>query len=224
MADINDVKDALFLFVRHGTTLLNEEEKFRGWSDDDSAALDKKGVFQARQAGRFLKTLPLKYGIIISSDLDRSLHTAAVIGTILGISDIHFDARLRPLNVGRYAGLDKEKHSIQKYLDNPDTVIPGGESLNQFKGRWKDFTSDLDDWAKENPGITPILVDHLSGVVYWEDLANESNAYEGYFHNYAEDKEDLIRPGGVIAVMPGIKVVPLLGENKKSDISDKGGE
>src|ERR1700678_2100938 len=105
--EMKGIGKALFLLVRHGETFLNENEKYRGWADDDSAALDKKGIRQARVAARFLQSLPLKYGRIIVSDLDRSIHTAAIIGSVLGISDIHTDPRLRPLNVGDYTGKDK---------------------------------------------------------------------------------------------------------------------
>lgn len=221
---MTDIKNALFIFVRHGTTFLNENEKYRGWADDDSAALDKKGVKQARKAGRFISKLPIKVGIIVASDLDRCIHTAAIIGSILGIDDIHYDARLRPLNVGDYTGLDKETHPIDFFLKNPDEIIPGGESLNGFRERWRDFTADLKDWIKQNPGLTPVLVDHLSGVIYWEDLSKESKAFEGYFKNYATDKEDLISPGGVAVVTPEIEVIPLLGENRKPSPTDKGME
>jgi|ERR1700693_1016347 len=199
----------------------NESDKFRGWSDDDSAALDKKGIRQAKVAGRFLAKQPVSFGIVITSDLDRALHTAAIIGKILGLKDIHTDQRLRPLNVGDFTGEDKATTSIDYYLENPTEPFPGGESVSDFRNRQKDFALDLSSWTAENPNKKAIVVGHLSNVIYWEDL---SKALRGYLKDYATDKEDLIHPGGVVAVMPNDEVIPLLGENKKADPSDKGEE
>ena len=222
MQQVNkEAEDALFLLVRHGQTLLNKKDKFRGWSEDESAALDKKGIKEAKIAGRFLSKLPIKIGIIISSDLDRALHTAAIIATILGINDIHHDARLRPINVGSYTGEDKADTDIDHYLENPEVSFPGGESIDDFRNRQKEFSTDLYDWMKEHPNEKAIVIAHLSTVIYWEDMAK---AMHGYLKNYATDKEDLIHPGGVAAIMPDNKVIALLGENKKATLSDKGEE
>ena len=222
---MEDIKDALFFLVRHGTTKLNEEDKFRGWSDDDTAALDDQGIKQAYIAGHFLRNLSIKngfkFGYMTSSDLDRATHTAAIIGKILGIKDIYSDPRLRPLNVGDYTGKPKETNSIDEYLEHPEKKFPGGESVD-------DFVSDrqmlpLAFWPGRNSTRRKKVwkIGHLSNVIYWQDL---SKALKGYLKDYASDKEDLIHPGGVIAVEPHERVIPLLGENKKATISDEGGE
>lgn len=214
-------EDALFLLTRHGQTLRNKKDEFRGWGNDDEADLDSTGIKQVKNAGHFLERLPVKIGIIISSDLNRTIHTAAIIGTILGINDIHTDVRLRPINVGLYTGKDKAKTDIDKYLENPEIKFPGGESIDDFRERQKDFSIDLFDWIKEHPKEKALLIGHLSNVIYWEDL---SKAIRGYLEDYASDSEDLIRPGGVVAVMENEKVIPLLGENKKAKLTDKGEE
>jgi len=220
-SDELDLKDALFVLARHGETKLNSQDKFRGWSDDDSAALDKKGVRQAKVSGRFLSKLPVEFGIIVTSDLDRAVHTAAIIGRILGINDIHTDERLRPLDVGDYTGKDKDTNDIDFYLENPDEPFPNGESVNGFSSRQKDFDADLFNWIKDNPGKKPIVVGHLSNVIYQEDLGKALN---GYLKFYASDKEDIIHPGGVVAIYPDNKVVAILGKNDKASKSDEGGE
>jgi len=213
------IKNALFILVRHGDTLLNDQEKYRGWSDDDSASLDKKGIKQARVAGRFLYNSPVRFGYIVSSDLDRSLHTAAIIGRVLGIKDIRTDPRLRPLDVGDYTGKDKETNSIDFYLENIDEKFPNGESVAQFRARQKEASDEILEWARLHPDEKAIEIGHLSNVVYWEDI---DKSLRGYLENYASDKEDLIHPGGIVAIMPDSEVIPLLGENKKADPKDKG--
>lgn len=222
---MDDIKNAVFFLLRHGTTKLNEEDKFRGWSDDDSAALDDRGVKQAYIAGHFLRNLSIKHGFkfgyMTSSDLDRATHTAAIIGKILGIKDIYSDPRLRPLNVGDFTGKPKETNSIDDYLAHPDKKFPGGESVDDFRKRQEDASVGLLAWAKQHPKEKAIEVGHLSNVIYWQDL---SKALKGYLKDYASDKKDLIHPGGIIAIEPHEKVIPLLGENKKATISDEGGE
>jgi len=212
---------ALLLLVRHGSTEKNEDNEFRGQSNDDSSSLDKKGLRQARVAGLFLRKLPINFGLVVSSDLDRSLHTAAIIGQLLGIKDIHTDKRLRALDVGDFTGKDKDNHDIDSYLENPSEPFPNGESVEDFRERQKSFFDDLADWIKDNPDVKPIVVGHLSNVVYWQDL---NKALKGYLQDYATDKEDLVHPGGIVAIYPDDQVVPLLGENKKATLSDKGEE
>jgi broad specificity phosphatase PhoE len=218
---MTNVKDALLILLRHGTTKLNEEDKFRGWSDDDAASLDKKGIKQAKKAARFLAGLPVEFGLVVCSDLERAIYTAAIAAAKLGIKDIHTDERLRPLNVGDYTGESKVGISIDYYLEHPEIRFPNGESVNEFRDRQEDLWTDLSVWIKAHPNKKVLEVGHLSQVVYWQDL---NKALKGYLKDYATDKEDLIHPGGVVAVMPDNKVVPLLGENKKATLADKGEE
>lgn len=153
--------------------------------------------------------------------MDRTQHTAAIIAAKLGIKYIHVDSRLRPLNVGDFTGEDKQHSDIDSYLKNPDIKFPNGESLDDFRDRQKDFSTELFDWIKEHPKEKAILSGHLSNIIYWNDLGK---SIKGYLDNYSTDEEDMVRPGGVVAVMSEGHLVPLLGENKKASISDKGDE
>lgn len=199
----------------------NESEKYRGWADDDSAALDQKGIRQARIAAHFLLNLKIPFAYLVSSDLDRATHTAAIIAKVLNIKDIYADPRLRPLNVGDYTGKDKESNSIDYFIDHPDEKFPNGESVNEFRQRQEDASVGLLAWAKQHPKEKAIEVAHLSNVIYWEDL---DKSLKDYLKDYATNKEDLIHPGGIVAVMENHDVIPLLGENKKFQESDKGDE
>jgi broad specificity phosphatase PhoE len=216
-----NVDEALFLLVRHGASRLNDQDRYRGWSDDDSAALDKKGIREAKIAGRFISKLPIKIGVIFCSDLDRTLHTAALIGRIIGIDDIHISDLLKPINVGIFTGESKEEYPADYYIEHPDVPFPGGETISEFRDRQKQFSKILFEWIDEHPTEKPLVVGHLSTVIYWED---EEKAISGYLKNYATDKEDLIKPGGVTMVMPDGKVIALLGENKKAQKTDEGDE
>jgi len=218
---MENIKDVLLFLVRHGDTFLNDSDVFRGWNDSDDAALNKKGIRQAEIAGHFLRRLPVKFGYLTCSDLGRATHAAAIIGKILGITDIYADPRLRPLNVGDYTGKSKEKNSVLYYIQHPDVKFSGGESLNDFRQRQADASVGLFAWAKQHSDEKAIEVSHLSNVIYWEDY---DEAVTGYLKDYATDKKDLIHPGGVVAVMRDKTVVPLLGENKQAKVSDEGDE
>ncbi len=215
------IQKALFLLVRHGDTLLNSEDRFRGWSNDDSADLDKNGIKQAEKAARFLSRQPIKIGVIFSSDLNRCIHTSAIIARKLKVRDVHTSSLLRPLDVGDFTGEDKSTTSIDYYLENPSVKFPGGESVDDFRERQREFSKVINKWIEENPKEKALEVAHLSQVVYWEDL---QLAWKGYLKDYATDKEDLIHPGGIVAIVPEEGVIPLLGENKKAKLTDKGEE
>jgi broad specificity phosphatase PhoE len=199
-------KDALFFGVRHGETFLNENDMFRGWSNGPDARLNKKGIRQARVAGRFISKLPVKFNIVRCSDLDRAKHTAAIIAKILGIKEVHSDSRLRPLNVGTLAGEKKSEHPIDEYIKNPDLEFPGGESIRDFDSRQKEFAEEFLPEAADDKDGYILIVCHVSNLMYWDNLRKPKD-------EYLDEKTDIVDPGGVVEVTPE-EVVPLFREHK----------
>jgi broad specificity phosphatase PhoE len=120
------MSDVLFYIVRHGTTLLNEEDKYRGWSNDPAADLDAKGIKQGKKAGAFLVKLGDSYGPIVCSGLNRAVHMAALVAGKLKIHDIYKDKRLYPLDTGDLTGESKAEHSIDEYLKDKSKNNQGG--------------------------------------------------------------------------------------------------
>ena len=90
--------------LRHGSTTLNEDNKFRGWLNPD---LDNQGIADARDAAKFLKDKGIKR--IFCSDLSRARETAQIVAKELGITVVTPDEALRPWNIGELAGKDKDE-------------------------------------------------------------------------------------------------------------------
>ncbi len=117
--------------MRHGTTDANLQDLYRGWG---KYSLDEEGRKAALQAAMSLKDKGIKR--IVTSSLPRHWETAQICSDGLGVP-IEIDDGFKTLNVGLYTGQKKAEvgDEVQWYLDNPEEVIPGGESLDDFRAR-----------------------------------------------------------------------------------------
>lgn len=117
--------------LRHGCTEANDEDEYRGWGD---YPLDDDGKKEAASAVEFLKDKGIKR--IVTSTLVRHKETADIVAKGLGVP-VSYDEGFRTLNVGDFTGKKRKEHAdnLQKYLDAPDTTIPGGESVESFTKR-----------------------------------------------------------------------------------------
>lgn len=124
------------LVLRHGQTLLNAQDKIRGWSD---VPLDEIGIEQAHNLGEALLNEGVELDGLFTSDLQRSIQTSIIISTITGIPILGITKDLRPLDVGDLTGTDgKKAHAIISEFsrNKPDDKIGGGESFNTFRHRF----------------------------------------------------------------------------------------
>lgn len=170
--------------ARHGTTILNESGKFRGAID---VPLDAKGRRDAKELAAFFDQIEL-CGIVASSR-KRSTETARIIGSRKGIEPVLTDV-LFALDVGDFSGEPKNKENraiLHQYILNPDRVIPGGESLNNFRNRVRPAIMEALDIAN-NSGAPILLVGHSSIVHEVGALINGSN------------QSALVEPGGVAVI------------------------
>lgn len=119
--------------IRHGE--LKNMHCWDGWGDYD---LSEVGIQQAEAAARWLSFE--RIGRVVSSDVPRTMHTAQYLMNT-GRVECPFmacDTSLRPWMVSDFTGKEKTPERLaefQKYLDNPDLVVPGGESRNQLNAR-----------------------------------------------------------------------------------------
>ena len=176
--------DPVVFIVRHGQTVLNAEKKFRG---NANPPLDDTGIKQAHRLASIFKDIDISH--IFCSDKQRSTKTAEIIAAAKG-APVHKTEGLRALDVGTFSGQKRDATSeaeLQKYLDQPDSQIPGGESLNDFKARIAPCLQEAIDLYCEC-GAPPILVAHSSVVHEVGSIA------------HGDHKSVLVEPGGVIAV------------------------
>ncbi len=118
--------------VRHGQTDWNLRGIYQGQSD---IPLNETGIAQARGLAAALNGT--HFDAIYSSDLGRAVHTASLIGEVMGLA-VNTDARLREINQGVWEGQTieavREKYRPDfspnpKYISTPRAR--GAESLEQ---------------------------------------------------------------------------------------------
>ncbi len=136
--------EPVLYLIRHGRTAYNEGDIFRGLDD---VPLSRNGIGDALEAKEFLEGIdPLYY---VSSDRKRARQTAHIIAGE-HVDEIVTSPKLTPWDIGKFAGKPKTENSLaafQKYIDNPYLVIPGGESLEEFKARIVPVLDECFDYA-----------------------------------------------------------------------------
>ena len=125
-----------FLFIRHGETDWNRQQRFQGQID---VPLNEAGQRQARRLGERLATEPADH--LISSDLQRAQQTAAPLAAAWQ-APATLVPGLREQRFGVLEGLDvptiQTRHPdlwAQWLEHRADFALPGGESLRQFHTR-----------------------------------------------------------------------------------------
>lgn len=146
------------LVIRHGETVWNREERFQGHGD---SPLTETGRSQAKALARRIGKMA--FDALVSSDLGRARETAALIAEATG-HVIQTDSRLRERNYGVLEGLTvpeiERRHGgiLRRFhADDPDYVIPSGESHRQHYRRNIAF---IEEWVAKRAGTTAVLVVH----------------------------------------------------------------
>jgi probable phosphoglycerate mutase len=189
------------LALRHGQTLLNKNDCYRGWSP---VPLDDKGIQQAHAAEKFLRTAPIRQ--IISSPLPRAVSTAAIVAAKHGLY-VQQTGDLLPWHVGMFGGLDREQNNpaLRLFVHNPYVVIPGGESLEDFEQRQFAFWKDA--LATARPAGLTLYVAHTSNCVALLNFSEGNESVE-------PELGDSVQPGGIEAIYwdgSRHKVEPIFG-------------
>ena len=125
------------LFIRHGETDWNRQQRFQGQID---VPLNATGQAQAQRLAARLADEP--HQALFSSDLLRARETAAPLASAWKMDAAVPLAGFREQNFGVLEGLDvptiKEHHPdlwLHWLEHRADFALPGGESLRQFHAR-----------------------------------------------------------------------------------------
>lgn len=149
--------------VRHGETDWNNTGRYQGQADPP---LNANGLAQAQRIGGLLAgELLAKNGIeaIYSSDLQRALHTAQIIGEKLKLP-VQVDLRLREVSLGKWEGMlvgEIRAAFPQEWQARQEDPLyarpPGGESLVGVAERvWE----ALDQIVRHHPDGGVVIVSH----------------------------------------------------------------
>lgn len=123
--------------IRHGTTTLNVQNRYRGRRD---VPLDAQGWADAVEAARALS--PLELAAVYAGPLRRTINTAQVIADECRIPDVRILHGLVNLDYGEWEGMTSEEAAMfdpdafQRYKERPDeAVCPNGERLTDAQRR-----------------------------------------------------------------------------------------
>jgi probable phosphoglycerate mutase len=146
------------LFIRHGETDWNRQQRFQGQID---VPLNAAGQAQARRLAERLGPDP--HDAFFTSDLSRARETAAALAARWQLVPVPVPG-LREQAFGVLEGLDvptiKARHPDlwQRWLEHrADFALPGGESLRQFHAR---VLASVRDLATATAGQRVAVVTH----------------------------------------------------------------
>lgn len=139
--------------IRHGQVVNHHEYRYNGHFDVD---ITTTGVEQMHRVSDFLAEQ--KIDAVYSSDLQRTVKGARIIGKRLGLDPVMVHS-LRELNLGRWEGLTREE-AVAKY---PEEAHFSFKELATSKV--KEGESLLDLRARVLPAIESILTRHSNQSV-----------------------------------------------------------
>src|SRR5471032_2653344 len=132
------------VFMRHGESTWNLDNRFTGWTDVD---LTEKGVNEARAAGQILKEAGFTFDVAYTSVLKRAIRTLWLSLDAMDMMylPIKHDWRLNERHYGALQGLDKAE-TAAKY---------GDEQVKQWRRGFAVTPPELDRADERFPGHDP---------------------------------------------------------------------
>ncbi len=131
----------LLVLARHGQSDWNLKNLFTGWKDP---GLTDLGVKEARDAGRRLKAMGVRFDIAFTSVLSRAQETCRLMLEEIGQPELETirDQALNERDYGDLSGLNKDdararwgEEQVHVWRRSYDIQPPGGESLKDTVAR-----------------------------------------------------------------------------------------
>ncbi|MCL2010402.1 MAG: 2,3-diphosphoglycerate-dependent phosphoglycerate mutase [Synergistaceae bacterium] len=162
------------VFIRHGESEWNKENRFTGWTD---VALSDKGVKEAMEAGKLLKKEGFVFDLAFTSVLKRAIKTlwlALEEMDLMWIPVVH-SWRLNERHYGTLQGLNKAETAAQygdeqvkiwrRSYDVPPTLLDSDDERHPGKDPRYASLSPC-----ELPGGECLADTVARAVPYWEDV------------------------------------------------------
>jgi broad specificity phosphatase PhoE len=160
--------------IRHAESEWNAAGRWQGHADPPLSA---RGRAQARTAAGNLTNSRVE--VLLCSDLQRAVETAAAVGEALGLEPMP-DARLREIDIGAWEGLTRSEISLRHPEDlaafdsgDLDARATGGESLRELDTRVRIALASLVD---RHLGKRLAVVTHMGVVSVLAELTELDNA------------------------------------------------
>jgi len=154
------------VLLRHGESVANKDRIIQGHAD---YPLTEKGISEAKDAAKILKSQYGFFDKIYSSDLIRATETARIVSSEFDNIEVIFDNRLREFDLGIFSNrataslTQEEKDLIDNTYINHDFQIPEGESLNNMKKR---ISEALNSIINQIDSKSTILIVGHGGTLY----------------------------------------------------------
>ena len=149
--------------VRHGTTTMNVENRYRGRRD---VPLDAQGWADAVEAARQLSSVGL--AAVYAGPLRRTINTAQVIADECRIPDVRILHGLVNVDYGEWEGMTSEEASMfdpaafQLYKESPgQAACPNGERLADAQTRMIEAIQLI---GRRHPGESIAAVTHAVAI------------------------------------------------------------
>jgi len=163
------------VFMRHGESQWNLENRFTGWADVD---LTDEGISQARKAGKLLKEQNFSFDVAFTSKLTRAVRTLwLTLDEMQAIyTPINPDWRLNERHYGSLQGLNKAetaaKYGEEQVLKWRRSYDIPPEPLALDDPRHPRFEARYSNLSQEELPSTECLKDTVARVVpFWEEVA-----------------------------------------------------
>lgn len=173
---------------RHSDT----DEVEQNVNDSKDTPLNENGKKQAEDIGSDFERL--KINKIFHSPTTRAKETAEIAANKSGVTDIQERNGLRTWDIGQFEGTSKDEFDEKHFVENPDEVVPSGESFNQFRERITSEREDLKNISDDKTGI----ISHSKVMKLWDALNltdGEWNkkAIKKYLSKNIPDSVDLVK-------------------------------
>jgi len=149
-----------FCLVRHGETDWNAERRLQGHTD---IPLNARGLAQAKQMAKALKSSHFQFDVLYTSDLQRAKQTIKAIEDLYAVAATSH-SMLRERHLGVLQGLTINEAPLiepelwQAHLSRDlDQEFRGGESIVQFSNRVKVVLQEIQE---KHAGKTILIVSH----------------------------------------------------------------
>jgi len=167
------------IFVRHGQTSFNAENRLQGQRD---VPLDGKGREQARSVGRYLRgvigpdiALMERRGAFWASPLTRARETIELARVAMGLSPLPYrvDPRLKELTFGEWEGMtwaqvwERDPAGAKaREADKWGFAPPGGESYAMLAERVEPWLVELtgETFVVAHGGVARVLFALIAGM------------------------------------------------------------
>ncbi len=162
------------VFIRHGQSEWNLENRFTGWTDVE---LSENGLIEARKAGRILKENNFTFDVAYSSVLKRSIRTLWIVLHEMDLMyiPVHKCWRFNERHYGALQGLNKEE-TAKKYGDEQvhiwrRSINTAPPALTEDDPRYSGKEEKYKELKKEEIPLTENLEDTKRRVLEeWEEV------------------------------------------------------